>query len=51
VNYEVLDQNEKVIEEGFITKQQTLRPGETTRFDGLMENAGSLRITSVEGVE
>jgi hypothetical protein len=51
VNYEVLDQNEKVIEEGFITKRQTLRPGETVSFEGLMENGGSLRITSVEGVE
>ncbi len=51
VKYEVLDQNERVIEKGTITKQQTLRPGETVRFDGLMENGGSLRITSVEGVE
>jgi len=51
VNYEVLDQNEKVIEKGAITKRQALRPGETASFEGLMENGGSLRITSVEGVE
>lgn len=49
VNYEILDENNSVIERGSIsTESPTLSPGQTTIFMTYMPNNRNLRTTSIE---
>jgi hypothetical protein len=49
VNYEVIDENDRVIDRGSIsTESPTLSPGQTTIFMTFMPNNRNVRTTSVE---